>query len=112
VTRDGVDTLLGEIATRVECAREEEGEAEPFVVLRPEEQGFSVVREGEHAWRVTGRPAERAVALADLTNAEAMAYVQGRLRRMGVERALVRAGVNDGDLVRIGALELTYEGGA
>ena len=41
-----------------------------------------------------------------------MAYVQGRLRRMGVERALVRAGVTDGDLVRIGALELTYEGEA
>jgi GTP-binding protein len=111
VTGAGVDVLLGEIATRVETAREQEGEAEPYVVLRPEEQGFSVVREGEHAWRVTGRPAERAVALADLTNSEAMAYVQGRLRRMGVERALARAGVSDGDLVRIGALELTYEEG-
>jgi GTP-binding protein len=111
VTREGLDPLLGEIATGVEKAREQEGDAEQYVVLRPEEQGFSVVREGEHAWRVTGRPAERAVALADLTNAEAMAYVQGRLRRMGVERALARAGVNDGDLVRIGALELTYEEG-
>ena len=69
------------------------------------------MREGERAWRVTGRPAELAVALADLTNHEAMVYVQQRLRRMGVERALSRAGVNDGDLVRIGALELTYEEG-
>ena len=80
-------------------------------MFRPEEQGFSVVREGPKEWRVQGRPAERAVALADLTNHEAMAYVQQRLRRMGVERALARAGVNDGDLVRIGALELTYEEG-
>ena len=37
-------------------------------------------------------PAERAVALADLTNPEAMAYVQQRLQRMGVEQALARAG--------------------
>jgi GTPase len=111
VTRVGVDELLGEIAKLVEDARANEGESDAYVVLRPEEQGFNVVREGERAWRVTGRPAERAVALADLTNHEAMAYVQQRLRRMGVERALARAGVNDGDLVRIGALELTYEEG-
>ncbi len=103
VTRAGLDELLGEIATCVDEARASEGAPEPYVVLRPEEQGFSVVRESNNAWRVSGRPAERAVALADLTNPEAMAYVQGRLRRMGVERALVRAGVTDGDLVRIGA---------
>ena len=111
VTRDGLDELLGRIAEVVEEARATEGNAEPYVVLRPEEQGFHVVREGQNAWRVTGRPAERAVALADLTNPEAMAYVQQRLRRMGVERALNRAGVHDGDLVRIGTLELTYEEG-
>ncbi|MGH8978079.1 MAG: GTPase ObgE [Acidimicrobiia bacterium] len=111
VTRSGLDELLGRVAGIVEEARAAEGDAEPYVVLRPEEQGFSVVRESDHSWRVTGRTAERAVALADLTNPEAMAYVQQRLRRMGVERALSRAGVNDGDLVRIGALELTYEEG-
>jgi GTP-binding protein len=111
VTREGLDELLGRIAAVIEEARATEGRAEPYVVLRPEEQGFHVVREGNNEWRVTGRPAERAVALADLTNPEAMAYVQQRLRRMGVERALNRAGVHDGDLVRIGALELTYEEG-
>ena len=111
VTRDGLDELLGRIAEVVEEARATEGNAEPYVVLRPEEQGFHVMREGQNSWRVTGRPAERAVALADLTNPEAMAYVQQRLRRMGVERALNRAGVHDGDLVRIGTLELTYEEG-
>jgi GTP-binding protein len=111
VTRAGLDELLGHVAAIVEEARASEGDAEPYVVLRPEEQGFSVVRESDNSWRVTGRTAERAVALADLTNPDAMAYVQQRLRRMGVERALSRAGVTDGDLVRIGALELTYEEG-
>jgi GTP-binding protein len=109
VTRDGLDEALGRIATLVDEARASEAKPEPFVILRPEEQGFSVVREGAHAWRVRGRPAERAVALADLTNAEAISYVQHRLRRMGVERALARAGAADGDLVRIGDIELTYE---
>jgi GTP-binding protein len=109
VTREGVDELLSQIAVLVDEARATEGEPEPFVVLRPAEQGFSVVREGTHTWRVRGRPAERAVALADVTTADAIAYVQQRLRRMGVERALARAGARDGDLVRIGTVELTYE---
>ena len=109
VTREGLDVFLGSVATLVEDARanaEDEGE---YVVLRPEEEGFSVVREGTNEWRVKGRPAERAVALADLTDPDALTYVQQRLRRLGVERALVRAGVAEGDIVRIGGMELTYE---
>ncbi len=109
VTRTGLDEFLGALATLVDEARTAEPEADTYVVIRPEEQGFSVVREGAHEWRVRGRPAERAVALADLTNPEAMSYVQQRLARMGVERALARAGAADGDVVRIGELELTYE---
>jgi GTP-binding protein len=111
VTRAGLDEVLGRIAELVQEARDAEPAEEPYVLLRPEEQGFSVVREGAHAWRVKGKPAERAVALADLTNIEALAYVQQRLRRLGVERALARAGVQDGDTVRIGDHELEYEAG-
>jgi GTP-binding protein len=109
VTGDGLDEFLGRVAELVDEARLAEPAEEPFVVLRPEEQGFSVVREGTNEWRVRGRPAERAVALADLTNPDAMVYVQQKLARMGVERALARAGATDGDVVRIGDLELTYE---
>ena len=81
---------------------------EGFVVLRPEETGFSVSREDDGAYRVHGRVAERVVAMADLTNAEAIAYVHERFRRMGVERALERAGAREGDVVRIGDVELEY----
>ena len=109
VTRAGLDEFRGRLATLIEAARAAEGDVDPYVVHRPQEQGFSVVREGPKEWRVQGRPAERAVALADLTNSEAMAYVQQRLQRMGVERALARAGAADGDVVRIGDHELLYE---
>jgi GTPase len=77
-------------------------------VLRPVEEGFSVVRDNDGAWRVTGKSAERVVAMADLTNEEAVAYVQDRFRRMGVERALARAGAREGDTVRVGPVELEY----
>jgi GTP-binding protein len=108
VTRQGLDELLGRLGTLVGEARAEEPEPEPFVLLRPAEEGFTVVRDDDGAWRVSGRSAERVVAMADLTNIEAMEYVQHRLRTMGVERALARAGAREGDVVRIGPVELDY----
>jgi GTP-binding protein len=108
VTRKGLDELLGRIGTLVTGARADEPAPEPFVVLRPAEEGFTVERDEDGAWRVSGRTAERVVAMADLTNIEALEYVQQRLRKMGVERALARAGAREGDLVRIGPVELDY----
>ena len=108
VTRDGLPEFLGTLATMVEEARANEPIDEGFVVLRPRESGYSVVRDDDGAYRVTGRAAERVVAMADLTNTEALAYVHDRFKKMGVERALARAGARDGDLVRIGDIELEY----
>jgi GTP-binding protein len=113
VTRQGLAPFLGAVAGLVEEARSAEGEPESFVVHRPIEEGFVVRREDDGAWRVSGRVAERVVAMADLTNAEAAAYVADRLRRLGVERALARAGAREGDTVRVGPVELEYaEAGA
>jgi GTP-binding protein len=67
-----------------------------------------VERDPSGALLVVGREAERAVALSDLTDAQALAYVQERLRRLGVDRALVRAGAKEGDVVRIGAFSFEY----
>jgi GTPase len=108
VTRAGLPQFLGTLATMVEEAREAEPVDDGFVVLRPQETGFSIVRDDDGAYRVTGRAAERVVSMADLTNPEAIAYVQERFRKMGVERALARAGAHEGDTVRIGAIELEY----
>ena len=108
VTRQGLKPFLGTLARLVEEARAAEGEPESFVVHRPAEEGFAVRREDDGSWRVSGRVAERVVAMADLTNAEAAAYVAERLRRLGVERALARAGAKEGDTVRVGPVELEY----
>jgi GTP-binding protein len=108
VTRAGLPQFLGTLATMVEEARAAEPADEGFVVHRPRESGFGIVRDDDGAFRVTGRAAERVVAMADLTNPEAVAYVQDRFRKMGVERALVRAGAHEGDTVRIGSIELEY----
>jgi GTP-binding protein len=55
-----------------------------------------------------GRAAERAVALSDLTDEGAQAEAVRRLRRLGVDRALARAGARDGDEVTVGSMTFTW----
>ena len=64
-----------------------------IVVHRPVPEGVDVRRSGDGAWVVVGRVAERAVALSDLNDVGAQAEAVRRLRRLGVDRALARAGV-------------------
>jgi GTP-binding protein len=109
LTGEGLRPLLGQAAQRVSQAREAKASDRTFVIHRPEPEGVAVDRDDDGAFVVHGRPAERAVALSDLTNAQALAYAQQRLRRLGVDRALSRAGARSGDRVRIGSFEFDYE---
>jgi GTP-binding protein len=79
------------------------------VVHRPVPEGIRIERDDDGAFRVVGRQAERAVALSDITNADALAYAQHRLDKLGVPRALARAGARSGDLVRIGSFAFDFE---
>jgi GTP-binding protein len=109
LTGEGLRPLLGRMAEQVESARLELPRPRRFVVHRPEPAGVSVERDEKGAWTVLGRAAQRAVALSDLTNPEALEYAQSRLRGLGVDRALSRAGARPGDIVRIGDFEFEYE---
>ena len=108
VTHRGLDEFVGQLGTLIDGAREEEPVSDSYVVYRPDEEGFSVTRDSDGAYRLAGRSAERVVAMADLTNTEALEYIHQRFRKMGVEKALARAGAKEGDLVRIGDVELEY----
>ncbi|HEX6489206.1 MAG TPA: GTPase ObgE [Candidatus Dormibacteraeota bacterium] len=58
---------------------------------------------------VRGEAVERLLQRTDFDSAEGLERFQGRLRRLGVDRALVEAGVQPGDTVRIGELEFEYQ---
>ena len=110
VTRDGVAQLVGRMVQTVTDARQEMPEREAYVVHRLEGEGYQVVRdETGTGWDVIGREAIRAVRLSDLTNPEALDEAHRRLKSLGIDRALARAGAKHGDTVRIGKLEFDYE---
>jgi GTP-binding protein len=109
VTGAGVSGLVRTLGELVEAARLEE-EAAPIepTLHRPTEETFFVTRSGQ-GFVVEGRQAVRAVAVSDLNDPDALALVQRRLRRLGVDRALARAGARAGDSVQIGELEFEWE---
>ena len=109
ITGQGIPALVGRLATLVDQARTAEPESDGTIVIhRPLPEGFSVERVGEGEFAVVGKVAECAVALNDVTTDEAADYLQGRLKRLGVDRALAKAGARDGDLVHIGDVSFTW----
>jgi GTPase len=109
-TREGVQPVVYELAQKLRAYREAVPEPTAYAVHRPAAESFRVERdEEEGGYVVVGREAERAVAVSDLTNLDALAFVHDRLKRLGVDRALARAGAQPGDRVRIGGMVFEYD---
>jgi GTP-binding protein len=109
VTGEGIRPLLGLMAAAVKEARSLLPEPDAYVVHRPVAEGFRIERDDSGHWYVLGRQATRAVALSDLTQVEAMDEAHRRLKALGIDKALARAGAAEGDTVHIGKLTFEYE---
>jgi GTP-binding protein len=81
-------------------------------VYRPEgEGGYRIERDEDGAFRVIGRGVEMLIERHDLSNREALSYLEQRLTEMGVLAALRSAGFEPGDEVRIGEHEFELHPG-
>jgi GTPase len=104
----GLRRALGELlpsAAELAAAPEPAG----IVVHRVEPVGaISVVHEADGGWRVGGRRIERLAAQTDFTIGESAERFQRALERLGVDAELRRAGVEPGDTVRFGRVELEW----
>lgn len=94
----------GDAATAGGAAATRAGEEElvEHMVFRPTAgAGFHVEQVGDGSFAVRGRGIERLVARFDIENDDAMAYLEGRLRRIGVLGALEAQGFQPGDEIEI-----------
>jgi GTP-binding protein len=110
LTRQGVRDLLWAAARRLaELPRAPEPAPEiPVFRLEDDERTFWVEREAD-GWRVYGKRVERLAAMTPLELEEAVYRLHRSLEAMGVLDALREAGVQPGDTVRIGKVELVWE---
>jgi GTPase len=118
-TREGLDELATELLRRVPVrpavvAEELEDVAElaEHRVFRPtSRRGFRVENVEDGLYRVSGDAVDRLIARHDLDNEDALIHVEGRLRRMGVIRALEAAGFEPGDDVEIAGVVFELDPG-
>jgi GTP-binding protein len=82
-----------------------EFEAEHRVYRPAGEGGYWVEREGDGVFRIAGRGVELLFERHDLSNEEALAYLEQRLGEIGAIAALAKAGFEPGDDVRVGDQE-------
>lgn len=111
----GTEELMRYTARRLQEIKRQEAEqveqmavAPQGPVLRPQpEDAFTITKEnGEFV--VRGKRIERIVNMTDLENEESMDRLQVTLEKMGVTKALEEAGVQVGDVVRFGKVELYW----
>jgi GTPase len=105
---DGARASGGGSGTR-EGAQEQLAE---HMVFRPAGgAGFRVEQLGPGSFAVRGRGIERLLARFDLENEDAMSYLEGRLRRIGVLKALELEGFQPGDEIEIAGVTLELDPG-
>jgi GTP-binding protein len=109
-TSEGIDEILNRV---IEELARTDGPVhfEDKVVdetLHKMEQGFTVQNLGGGIFALRGKYVERVSAMLDVSLPEAIQRYQNTLRRIGVERALKKAGIKGGDVVRCGAFEFEW----
>ena len=118
LTGEGVEQLKAAIATkvhelRVELRAEQDKSVQYDQVWehkrRERDKRFEVVKLSDGIFRVKGQMVERMVIQTDWENEEALAFLQHRLKRVGVETALEKAGALNGDEIRIVGRSFEFE---
>jgi len=112
----GTKELIQFAASRLQEIQQEEAEreAEQAVadmagpVLRPQPEDAFQVKCEDGIYIVSGKRVERAVAMTNLDSDESMDRLQVTMSKMGITKALEEAGVQVGDLVRFGKVELYW----
>ncbi|HKP52793.1 MAG TPA: GTPase ObgE [Chloroflexia bacterium] len=118
-TGDGVQELLRAVAARLrELPKSEWGteeaiaEEEESVLVRPhyasESKYFKVIEEEKGRYRVTGSRIERLAVVTDANNRYALERLDREMEKMGVSTALRAAGIEPGDTVVIGRIEMDW----
>ncbi len=97
---------LGEI--EIPTVEEAPDEEMPVYNLSSDEMSFTVEKTGEGEFVVKGKRIERAVAMTYWDYDDALMRFQRILEAMGISKALEQAGVETGDTVTIGEMELEW----
>ena len=113
ITKEGVRDLLFAIANLLDQIPKDVvdiEETEHKVVYRheKEEAPFTISRDTDGAFKLSGHEIERLFQMTDFAREEAAQRFSRQLRTMGVDKALRDKGVKDGDTIRLMDYEFEF----
>lgn len=117
-THRGIQDLLRELRKQVEAYRQRETEAQASEDIDTEttvitlsssqlEDAWTVTKEGEGTYRVTGEKIEKFARRTNVDQFEALNRLRDIMRRLGISHELTRQGATGESLVLIGDTEFT-----
>ncbi|MCY8106486.1 MULTISPECIES: GTPase ObgE [Bacillus] len=114
VTREGLRELLYEVANQLENTpefplydEEELTQNRVMYTMENEEVPFSITREPDGVFVLSGDSLERLFKMTDFSRDESVKRFARQMRGMGVDEALRERGAKDGDIIRL--LEFEFE---
>ena len=107
----GVKEVLNEVvqilsSTPVEQLTVEEEKS----VVHKVEPIFTITRDENDIIHITGKKVEEFIAMTNFTQPEAVTRLKGIFKKIGLEKALLKQGVQDGDLLVVGGKEFEWNG--
>jgi GTP-binding protein len=108
-TGEGLNPLLAYAAKELAKPAPVEEPPEEEEPLRFVVELDFTVEEGTDAWHIKGAKVERLAAMTNFNQEEGARRFQNILKKMGVEKELLRQGAEPGDTVRVGSREFFYE---
>lgn len=115
IKNEGIDQVLYRTVELIEEYEEAELEEETPIEVdshvvythEEKEEPFTITRDSEGVWILSGEEIERLFIMTNLEHEESIMRFSRQLRRMGVDEKLRERGAKDGDLVSL--LDFTFE---
>lgn len=114
-TGEGVEELMNYVSKTLKELPKEDlidvatpSEGEKVYRLETKKEPFEISKE-KGVWIVKGEDVDKIIRKVNITDYESLFFLHRKLNELGLDKALKKAGIHDGDTVKIGNYEMEWE---
>lgn len=114
INNNGLDKVIDVLADMLDKIEKqplyEEEKFESHVLYKlKKEQPFTITREDNNSWRISGREIEKILVMTKFSTDESVMRFANKLRKLGIDNKLRELGAKEGDTIRILDFEFDYK---
>ena len=114
-TGEGVEELMNHVSQVLKTLPKEQlveietNKEKIYTLDNQEDNDFKITKEDGHTFVVTGEAVDKIMRRVNIADNESLFYLHRKLDEIGLNQALKKAGVKDGDNVKIAQYEMIWE---